>query len=137
MLCFLSRGLLAFISTAFWVLNTLTKPSIQPIGCSPSHISWIHSVVLHVGLLEIYKWGFAELWSRIFSMLTLHLGLRWMASSHISLSTKLSSRQKTQQYSYSSLTPFMLLFLLNSMGGWFNPTTSKITKIMFYILLPN
>ena len=88
------------------------------------HISWIHSIVLHVGLLGIYKWGFAALWSCIFSMLTLHLGLRWMASSYISLSTKLSSRQETQQYSYSGLTPFMLLFLLNIMGGWFNPTTT-------------
>ena len=121
---FLSQGLLAFISTTFWVLNTLTKPAIRPIGCSPSHISWIHSIVLHVGLLGIYKWGFAALWSHIFSMLMLHLGFRWMARSYISLSTKLSSKQKTQQYSYSGSTPFMLLFLLNIMGGWFNPTTT-------------
>ena len=120
----MSRGLLAFISMAFWVLNTLTKSSIRPTGCSPFYISWIHSIVLHVWLLGIYKWGFEALWSRNFSMLTLHLGLRWMASSYISLSTKLSSRQETQQYSFSGSTPFMLLFLLNIIGGWFNPTTT-------------
>ena len=113
LLCFFSREFLSFISPTFWVLNTLIKPAIRPIGCSPSHISWIHSIVIFVWLLGINKWGIAAFWSRNFLMLTLHFGLRWMASSYNSLRTKLSLRQETQLYSYSGSTPFMLLFLLN------------------------
>ena len=117
LLCFLSWGLLAYIWIMYKVLTTLTEPAIRSIGRAPSHISWIHSGVLHVGLLGIVDLQQLDLASW---MLTLHLGLSWMASSHTTLRTEVHSRQETQQYIYSGSTPFMLLFLLNFMGGWFN-----------------
>ena len=130
MLCFLSWGLLAYIWIMYKVLTTLTEPAIRSIGNAPSHISWIHSGVLHVGLLGIVDLQQLDLASL---MLTLHLGLSWMASSHTTLGTEVHSRQETQQYICSGSTPFMLLFLLNFMGGWFNHQLQKLIDFIISV----